>query len=95
MAENKKAMLYLPDGKQIELPILKGTLGPDVLDITSLYKDANVFTYDPGFTSTGSCQSAITFIDGNKGTLLFITTMLIGMVLAKSLISLSNRKKAI
>ncbi len=70
MAENKKAMLYLPDGKQIELPILKGTLGPDVLDITSLYKDANVFTYDPGFTSTGSCQSAITFIDGNKGTLL-------------------------
>ena len=67
---NKNAILTLPDGKKIEIPVLEGTIGPKVLDITALYKDSNMFTFDPGFTSTGSCKSSITFIDGEKGTLL-------------------------
>jgi citrate synthase len=54
----------------LDLPILKGSTGPDVLDIRKLYADADLFTYDPGFTSTAACESAITFIDGDKGTLL-------------------------
>ena len=57
-------------GKQISLPIMKGTLGPDVVDIRKLYGEADVFTFDPGFTSTAACESAITFIDGDKGVLL-------------------------
>ena len=70
MNNKKTAKLNLPNGKVIELPLMTGSLGPDVLDITSLYKQANVFTFDPGFTSTGSCKSDITFIDGDKGILL-------------------------
>ena len=58
------------DGKSVELPILKGTDGPAVVDIRKLYAEADVFTYDPGFTSTASCESKITFIDGDKGVLL-------------------------
>ncbi|MCH7832140.1 MAG: citrate (Si)-synthase [Proteobacteria bacterium] len=58
-------------GKSYELPILKGTLGPDVIDIRKLYAETKCFTYDPGFTSTGSCESKITFIDGEKGILLY------------------------
>jgi citrate synthase len=58
------------DGKAVELPILKGTDGPAVVDIRKLYAEADVFTYDPGFTSTASCESKITFIDGDKGVLL-------------------------
>ena len=54
----------------LELPMLKGTLGPEVVDIRKLYGEADVFTYDPGFTSTASCESQITFIDGDKGVLL-------------------------
>lgn len=57
-------------GKTVELPVLKGTVGPDVVDIRKLYGDADVFTYDPGFTSTASCESKITFIDGDQGILL-------------------------
>jgi len=57
-------------GKTYDAPILKGTAGPDVVDIRKLYGDADVFTYDPGFTSTASCESKITFIDGDKGVLL-------------------------
>ena len=57
--------------KTVELPIYKGTIGPDVVDIRSLYADAGVFTFDPGYTSTGSCESAITYIDGEKGELLY------------------------
>ena len=53
-----------------ELPVLSPTEGPDVLDIRKLYGQAGVFTYDPGFTSTASCESAITFIDGEEGVLL-------------------------
>ena len=54
-----------------ELPILSGTTGPDVVDIQSLYQQTGMFTYDPGFTSTASCCSSITYIDGEKGTLLY------------------------
>jgi citrate synthase len=57
--------------KQYTLPAFSGTEGPEVLDIRKLYGEADVFTYDPGFTSTASCESDITFIDGDKGILLY------------------------
>ncbi|MGB5837316.1 MAG: citrate synthase [Albidovulum sp.] len=59
------------DGKSIELPIMQPTSGPDVIDIRKLYAQADVFTYDPGFTSTAATDSAITYIDGDKGELLY------------------------
>ena len=58
-------------GRQIELPVLSGTHGPDCVDIRSLYKELGVFAYDPGFKSTASCSSALTFIDGEQGRLLY------------------------
>jgi citrate synthase len=58
-------------GKELELPIYSPTAGPDVIDITRLYAMGDVFTHDPGFTSTSACESAITFIDGDKGELLY------------------------
>ncbi len=58
-------------GKRSELPIRQGTIGPAVLDIAKLYKDTGCFSYDPGFTSTANCTSRITFIDGDKGELLY------------------------
>src|SRR6202521_1411579 len=61
----------LIDGARYDLPIRKGTIGPDVIDINSLYQDTGCFTYDPGFTSTASCESKITYIDGDKGVLLY------------------------
>ena len=57
-------------GKTIDLPILQGTTGPDVVDIRKFYAESDAFTYDPGFTSTASCESKITFIDGDAGVLL-------------------------
>jgi citrate synthase len=57
-------------GKNFDYKMMSGTVGPDVIDIRKLYGDADVFTYDPGFTSTASCQSAITYIDGDAGILL-------------------------
>ena len=54
-----------------ELPVRKGTLGPDVVDISTLYQDTGRFTYDPSFTSTASCESKITFIDFDKGIVLY------------------------
>ena len=66
---NKTATLTF-DGKTLELPMLSPTLGPDVIDIRKLYGQGGVFTYDPGFTSTASCDSSITYIDGEKGILL-------------------------
>jgi len=63
--------LISPDGKELELPAHKGTTGPDVIDIGSLYKEHGFFTYDPGFVATGSCKSDITFIDGEKGVLMY------------------------
>ncbi|RED53286.1 citrate synthase [Aestuariispira insulae] len=56
-------------GKSVDLPVLKGTVGPKVIDIRKLYAETGYFTYDPGYTSTGSCDSAITYIDGDKGEL--------------------------
>ncbi|WMS87985.1 citrate synthase [Pleionea litopenaei] len=67
---NEKAKLTLHTGEEIELPVYKPALGNDVLDVTSLVKHG-VFTYDPGFMSTASCESKITFIDGDKGVLLY------------------------
>ena len=58
------------DEKSFDLPRLKGTLGPDVVDVRQLYGEADIFTYDPSFGSTASCESKITFIDGDKGVLL-------------------------
>ena len=59
------------DGARHEFPVLKGTLGPDVIDIGVLYQNTGHFTYDSGFRSTASCESKITFIDGDKGVLLY------------------------
>ena len=59
------------DGKKYELPVKKGTVGPSVIDVRDLYKNTGHFTFDPGFTSTASCQSNICYIDGDKGTLLY------------------------
>jgi citrate synthase len=56
----------LVGGTRYDLPISKGTLGPDAVDITNFYKDTGRFTYDLGFTSTASCESRITFIDFDK-----------------------------
>ncbi len=61
--------LISPEGKELELPVHKGTSGPDVVDVARLYRDHGVFTYDPGFVATGSCKSDITFIDGEEGVL--------------------------
>jgi citrate synthase len=67
-----KATLSFSDGSpSVELPIYKGTVGPDVLDIRKLYAQTGKFTYDPGFMSTAACQSRITYIDGDKGELLY------------------------
>ncbi|MCH8136403.1 MAG: citrate synthase, partial [Proteobacteria bacterium] len=63
--------LISPSGKETELPVLSGTAGPDVLDISKLYAQQGVFTYDPGFAATGSCSSNITFIDGEEGLLMY------------------------
>jgi citrate synthase len=64
-----KATLTIGD-KSYELPILKGSTGPDVLDIRKVYAESDHFTFDPGFTSTASCESKITYIDGDAGILL-------------------------
>ena len=59
------------NGKDHEFPVKKGSIGPDVVDITHLYDETKVFTYDPAFTSTAACESKITFIDGDEGVLLY------------------------
>ena len=63
--------LKSPSGKEMELPVHSGTTGPDVVDISKLYAEQGVFTYDPGFVATGSCSSDITFIDGEEGVLMY------------------------
>ncbi|MEX0349580.1 MAG: citrate synthase [Paracoccaceae bacterium] len=70
MTENKKSATLNLNGETYDLPIFSPTAGPDVIDIRKLYGTAGVFTYDPGFTSTASCDSTITYIDGDKGELL-------------------------
>ncbi|WP_375421779.1 citrate/2-methylcitrate synthase, partial [uncultured Sphingomonas sp.] len=57
-------------GKDFEYPVMSGSVGPDVVDIRKMYAQTDAFTYDPGFTSTASCQSKLTYIDGDKGVLL-------------------------
>ena len=69
--DNQKSANLSVDGKDYALPIYEGTIGPDVIDITRLYGDTGNFTYDPGFTSTASCESKITYIDGDEGLLLY------------------------
>ena len=59
------------DNRSVEFPVYDAVHGPSVIDVRTLYRDLGVFTYDPGYTSTGSCESKITFIDGDKGELLY------------------------
>ncbi len=66
-----KAILSYGDGKSVDLPVYSGAHGPDVIDIRKLYGQTGMFTYDPGFLSTASCKSSITYIDGDKGELLY------------------------
>ena len=68
--QKKVVKVQLENKKVIELPVIKSSMGPDVIDVRELYKETGYFTYDPGFLSTGSCESKITFIDGEKGLLL-------------------------
>ena len=68
---DKKIFLKQDNLEQQELPVLSGTMGPDVIDIRRLYAQTGLFTYDPGFTSTASCTSKITYIDGDAGLLLY------------------------
>ena len=68
--QKKEIKVQLENKKVIELPVIKSSMGPDVIDVRELYKETGYFTYDPGFLSTGSCESKITFIDGEKGLLL-------------------------
>jgi citrate synthase len=67
----KNATLKLPDGKTLDFPVLSGSIGPTVIDIRTLYGKSGMFTYDPGFLSTASCSSNITYIDGDAGVLLY------------------------
>ena len=69
MSDKKATLTFSDSDKSVDLDILSGTEGPDTIDITRLYGQGKVFTYDPGFMSTASCNSSITYIDGNEGIL--------------------------
>ena len=71
MEKTTKSANLLFDGKNYDLPVKSPSIGPKVIDIGKLYNEANIFTFDPGFTSTASCESSITYIDGDKGELLY------------------------
>src|SRR3954454_12252752 len=71
MEAKGNAKLEAGGGKGLEAPVYGGTIGPDVIDIRALYGKTGMFTYDPGFLSTASCASKITYIDGDKGVLLY------------------------
>ena len=72
MTEQRTATITFSDGTpEVEMPVMSGTIGPDVVDIRPLYAKTGKFTYDPGFMSTASCKSAITYIDGDNGVLLY------------------------
>jgi len=71
MADKKIFLQQNTGDQQYELPVLSGSIGPDVIDIRRLYSQTGLFTYDPGFTSTASCTSRITYIDGDAGVLLY------------------------
>ena len=70
-ADNKATLSFSNGSPNVELPVYSGTIGPDVIDIRKLYAQTGMFTYDPGFMSTAACQSTITYIDGDKGELLY------------------------
>ena len=67
----KSATLSVGSNQQTHLPVRSGSIGPDVIDVSKLYRDTGCFTYDPGFTSTANCSSRITYIDGDVGVLLY------------------------
>jgi len=71
LSDTKVTLSFSNGQPSIELPVYSGTMGPDVIDIRKLYAQTGMFTYDPGFLATASCQSAITYIDGDKGELLY------------------------
>ncbi len=71
LADNKATLSFSNGSPSVDLPVYQGNIGPDVIDIRKLYAQTGMFTYDPGFLSTASCQSAITYIDGDKGELLY------------------------
>jgi citrate synthase len=71
LSDNKATLNFSNGSPSVELPVYQGNIGPDVIDIRKLYGQTGMFTYDPGFLSTASCQSAITYIDGDKGELLY------------------------
>ncbi len=71
MAEKRFVLTNPADGKNVDLPLREGTVGPAAVDIGTLYRQQGIFTYDPGFVSTASCSSSITYIDGEQGILLY------------------------
>jgi citrate synthase len=71
LSDNKATLSFSNGSPSVDLPVYQGNIGPDVVDIRKLYAQTGMFTYDPGFLSTASCQSAITYIDGDKGELLY------------------------
>ncbi len=71
LADNKATLSFSNGSPSVEMPVYSGSVGPDVIDIRKLYAQTGMFTYDPGFLSTAACQSAITYIDGDKGELLY------------------------
>ena len=71
LADNQATLSFSNGSPSVDLPVYHGNVGPDVVDIRKLYAQTGMFTYDPGFLSTASCQSAITYIDGDKGELLY------------------------
>ena len=71
LADNKATLSFSNGAPSVDMPVYSGSIGPDVIDIRKLYAQTGMFTYDPGFLSTASCQSAITYIDGDKGELLY------------------------
>ena len=71
LADNKATLSFSNGSPSVDLPVYQGNIGPDVIDIRKLYGQSGMFTYDPGFLSTASCQSTITYIDGDKGELLY------------------------
>ena len=71
LADYKATIAFSNGAPSFEMPVYQGSIGPDVIDIRKLYGQTGLFTYDPGFLSTASCESAITYIDGDKGELLY------------------------
>src|SRR3954464_4756049 len=71
LADTKATLSFSNGSPSVELPVYSGTVGPEVIDIRKLYAQTGMFTYDPGFMSTASCTSEITYIDGDKGELLY------------------------